>query len=142
MNWIILTGILTGIFIIGSIITIVLTIKDVGYLDWFIFNIFWYVVWGFLLLFLWLIPGVNRANMKTNLIAFHNTRQMIELVIESGSEYDNIAISNAIIEKNTWLTEAKAGRERWGNWSLYPKEVDNMEYIVIPKNETTKGDVL
>ena len=60
--------------------------------------------------------------------------EMIQEVIESGSDYDNIAISQTIIEYNTWLTKAKTDKEMWDTWSPYVYEdLDSLDYV-MPRN--------
>lgn len=61
--------------------------------------------------------------------------EMIQEVIESGSDYDNISISQTIIEYNAWLTKAKTDKEMWGTWSQYVYEdLDSLNYLLLKNN--------
>lgn len=67
---------------------------------------------------------------KQEVMKYRNNYEMIQQVIESGTEYDNIAISQTLIEYNAWLSGAKADKQMWGNWSEYVYEdLDSLTYI-------------
>lgn len=75
---------------------------------------------------------------KQEVMKYKKDYEMIQEVIKNGSEYNNIAISQTLIEYNTWLSSAKADKELWGNWSEYVYEdLNSLEYIVklTPKGE-------
>lgn len=58
--------------------------------------------------------------------------EMIQLVEESGSEAENVALSQTKIEFNTWLSEARASLDYYGNWSGYyfvKDEIKNLNYL-------------
>lgn len=69
---------------------------------------------------------------KSELAKYEEKYQMIQLVEESGTELENVALSQAKIEFNDWLAGAKSSLNRWGNWSLYyyvKDEVLQLEYL-------------
>lgn len=71
---------------------------------------------------------------KSNIIEFEHQKEMIEQTVENGTDLENIAITQTIIEYNQWLAEAKASKEIYGIFSLYyGTDVDNMQPITIKR---------
>lgn len=57
-------------------------------------------------------------------------RIMCENVIEQGSTTDNIGVTNKILEYNTWLANARAGKEAFGSWSMWCNiDLNQFHYI-------------
>lgn len=84
---------------------------------------------GFLFCFIsvFIIP----LQSKQEYLEFQIQKEQVELVIESGNDYANLAISQTIIELNTWLAEAKANKQTYGCFSnYYYIDLDNIEPIV------------
>lgn len=65
---------------------------------------------------------------------FVYTQQMVN-EIYIGDEYtqlENAGLNNKIIEINQWLTQAKASKKQFGNWSVYcTVDIDSLEYIKL-----------
>lgn len=60
------------------------------------------------------------------------TSQMIERVIEEGSDLENIEINKQIIEYNKKIAEAKAAVKSWGKWSPWSAyDVDALKYVRV-----------
>lgn len=61
--------------------------------------------------------------------------EMVQEVVLNGKDLENITITEKILEYNNWLSEAKADKETWGNWSIYYKEdLDSLRPIVVSRN--------
>ena len=77
---------------------------------------------------------------KREYLEFIEQKAIIEQVIESGDVYDNISISQSVIEANKWLAKAKASKKSYGCFSKYYKiDLDDIDPINILKKE--QGDV-
>lgn len=77
--------------------------------------------------------GLNLQNQRDKDLYIEKA-QMIEQVIESSGDLENAGISNAIIEYNSWLAEAKTSKARYGIWSsYYYVDISGMDYL------TSKG---
>lgn len=62
--------------------------------------------------------------------------EMVQEVILNGKDLENIRITETILNYNNWLSEAKADKETWRNWSKYYKEdLDSLKPIVIKRNK-------
>lgn len=46
-------------------------------------------------------------------------KEYVEMAIENGSELENVAITQIVIEQNQWLANAKASAKTYGAWSVY-----------------------
>lgn len=69
---------------------------------------------------------------EKQLIAFENTREVVQQAYINGTDLDNVSITNSIIEANQWLAEAKAEKETYGIFSMYYYiDLDDIEPIVI-----------
>ena len=80
------------------------------------------------------ISVVGSAIAKYEAAHFKQQKEYVEMVIENGTELENLAISHTIIEQNMWLAEAKASLEMFGQFSkYYVTNVDELEPIIIIK---------
>lgn len=71
---------------------------------------------------------------KAEIIEFEHQKEMIEQTVENGTDLENIAITQTIIEYNQWLAEAKASKEIYGIFSFYyGTDIDNMQPITIKR---------
>lgn len=69
---------------------------------------------------------------SSSIIQWQETYNMIKAVEEAGTDIENIALSQTKIQFNTWLTEARASLEYWGNWSRYywvADELQTLQYL-------------
>ena len=46
-------------------------------------------------------------------------KEYVEMAIKNGSELENVAITQIVIEQNQWLANAKASAQTYGAWSVY-----------------------
>ena len=46
-------------------------------------------------------------------------KEYVEMAIANGSELENVAITQIVIEQNHWLANAKASAQTYGAWSVY-----------------------
>lgn len=46
-------------------------------------------------------------------------KEYVEMAIKNGSELENVAITQIVIEQNQWLAKAKASAQTYGAWSVY-----------------------
>lgn len=46
-------------------------------------------------------------------------KEYVEMAIQNGSELENVAITQIVIEQNQWLANAKASVQAYGAWSSY-----------------------
>lgn len=73
---------------------------------------------------------INPISANIEYKTFIENAKNIEYVYDSGSNYDNIAISNKVIELNTWLAQARADVELFGCMSMYyTVDLDSIDYI-------------
>lgn len=71
---------------------------------------------------------------KAKIIEFEYQREVIEQTVENGTDLENIAITQTIIECNQWLAKAKANKKMYGIFSFYyGTDVDNMQPITIKR---------
>lgn len=71
---------------------------------------------------------------KSEIIEFGHQKEMIEQTVENGTDLENIAITQTIIEYNQWLAKAKTNKEIYGIFSFYyGTDVDNMQPIMIKR---------
>ena len=72
----------------------------------------------------------------SEVIKYKEKCEMIQEVVLNGNEYENISITQTIIEQNSWLSEAKADKKMFGIFSMYLfEDIDSLEYIKIEKGE-------
>lgn len=101
-------------------------------------------------IFVFIIPFIiclvlaisNPMQAKRKYRTFCYQREMIEEIIESGEDLDNVSISQTIIEANEWLAKAKASKEMYGCFSSYYKiDIENIKPIQRPQKQESKKDV-
>ena len=57
---------------------------------------------------------------------------MVENLIEDSNGYQDVGITNKVIEYNSWLAKARSSQEIYGNWSRYYNlDLSQLEYIKI-----------
>lgn len=79
-----------------------------------------------------LISIVNPLCVKQEVAYWGNFVEMVELTIDSASDYQTVGIAGDIINYNSWLAEAKTSQELWGNWSSYYNiDLSQLNYIQI-----------
>lgn len=80
-----------------------------------------------------IISGIaGSVSAKQEYLEFIEIKKSIELVYQSGNEYDNITISTKIIEANAWLAQAKADKQTLGCMSKYcALNLESLEYITL-----------
>ena len=60
------------------------------------------------------------------------TYTMVEYVYDEKQDFENIKLTQTILELNTWLTNARADVKAYGNWSKYSVlDLDNLKYISL-----------
>lgn len=61
-------------------------------------------------------------------------KEYVELAIENGEDFENIAITQIVIENNEWLAQAKASKLTYGCFSrFYNIDLSNLEPITIQR---------
>ena len=120
--------IVTGIGIIFLIIGYICA--NVWYIDWLGITAF---VIGTLATCVGVVCAICFPLIAHGKVAtYKENYNMVQMVIESGSETNNIAISQTIIEYNSWLSEAKASKKTFGIFSEYCLEnLDELKYITL-----------
>lgn len=74
------------------------------------------------------LAGKREANY------FVAQKEYVELAVENGEPLENIAITQTIINQNTWLANAKASKATYGCFSKYYNvNLDDLEPIVIDR---------
>ena len=69
---------------------------------------------------------------RAKVVQFEETREIIVMSVESGTDLENIGITQTIIDCNEWLAKAKASAKTFGVWSsYYGLGVEDMEYIKL-----------
>ena len=57
---------------------------------------------------------------------------MVETLVDSSTGYQDVGITNKIVEYNSWLAQARSSQEIYGNWSPYFNiDLSQLEYIKI-----------
>lgn len=59
------------------------------------------------------------ANAQKEVNYFIAQKEYVEMAIKNGSELENVAITQIVIEQNQWLANAKASAQTYGAWSVY-----------------------
>ena len=73
-----------------------------------------------------------RIDATKKIQCFEETRNMITITVDNNNETENFGVTQAIIEKNTWLVETKTSVKKYGMWSLYyGLGVEDLEYISL-----------
>lgn len=79
---------------------------------------------------------VNPIQAKKEIQTFYEQKQIIEEVIDTSEDLDNVSLTQTIIEMNKWLSEAKASIKTYGCFSKYwNKDVESIEPIRRPQKE-------
>lgn len=57
---------------------------------------------------------------------------MVENLIEDSNGYQDVGITNKVIDYNSWLAQARSSQEIYGNWSsYYGIDLSQLKYIKI-----------
>lgn len=73
-----------------------------------------------------------RFQAKAETIQFEETREAIMASVVSGTNLENIGITQTVIDCNKWLARARASVKTFGLWSgYYGLGVEYMEYIKL-----------
>lgn len=76
----------------------------------------------------------HEVQPKHELIQFEETKAIVEQAYENGAGFDNVAITQMVIEKNQWIADVKASLRKYGKWSIYwGFDIDSVEPIVLHK---------
>lgn len=101
-------------------------LEFIGLLCGVIFGIAWLIS---------LILAISGPIMaKQELQEYSNNKKIVENAIKSGDSYNNVAITQKIIEANSWYAKAKSYKDTYGNWSMY-YEIDFDKVEIIGKGE-------
>lgn len=77
-------------------------------------------------------PIALRFEAKAEIVQFEETREVIMVSAESGTNLENVGITQTVIDCNKWLAEARASVKTYGLWSVYHGlGVEYMEYIKL-----------
>lgn len=126
------SGGLTALFIVMLILGLRYDIDAL-----WISGLFCSILFGLCAIILGSVSLGNDINAKREQQEWQEKRIMIELVVENGGEYDNVGISNTIIEYNNWLAEVKVSKDRYGIFSsYYAIDISDMEYLTLPKKDS------
>lgn len=73
---------------------------------------------------------------KKEIVMYQYTREYAIQSIESGSDFENISITEQILKMNAWLAEAKSNQAVYGMWSVYnipriSEQIEELEPIVL-----------
>lgn len=83
-------------------------------------------------IFITIVMVFCRIDATKKIQCFEETRDMITITVNSNDETENFGVTQAIIEKNTWLVEVKTSVKKYGMWSLYyGLGVEDLEYISL-----------
>ena len=75
---------------------------------------------------------ITLVNARVEYEEFLLTKEIVQEAYENGTELDNISMTQTIIEKNEWLTKAKANKKTKGVLSVYYYiDLDDVEPIRI-----------
>jgi hypothetical protein len=81
-----------------------------------------------------LIGLINPVVAKKEISEFNIQKEYIQMAVINGNDLENIAITQMIIEQNTWLADAKASLETFGAFSrYYGTDLEDLEPIVIER---------
>ena len=77
-------------------------------------------------------PVALRFEAKAEIVQFEETREVVMMSAESGTNLENVGITQTVIDCNKWLAEARASVKTYGLWSVYHGlGVEYMEYIKL-----------
>ena len=81
-------------------------------------------------LFLVAAAIINPISAKNEVRVYQYQYEMSESLIEDGNLEQNILIGSVAKDSNIWLANARADKERWGEWSMYYDcDLDSLKYI-------------
>lgn len=104
------------IFVIG----IVLLVIDRVFQGWkFLLGLLSALVDGVLFLAFLSISILVPMKARKEYNQFLEQQIVIEELIESGTDYDNISVTQSLISANEWLVGAKASKKTYGCFSAY-----------------------
>ena len=84
---------------------------------------------------------ITLVNSKVEYEEFLLTKEIVQEAYENGTGLDNLSITQTIIEKNEWLTKAKANKKIKGILSVYYYiDVENVDPISIKSGERKDED--
>lgn len=76
----------------------------------------------------------HEVQPKYELIQFEETKAIVEQAYQNGNDFDNMAITQMVIEKNQWIANVKADLRKFGKWSIYwGFDINSVDPIVIHK---------
>lgn len=79
-----------------------------------------------------IVPIVCRCEARADIIQFEETREVVMVSVESGTDLENVGITQSVISCNNWLANAKASVKTFGIWSrYYGLGVEDIEYIKL-----------
>ena len=91
---------------------------------------------GFVSFVLLLVGIFAPVGAKKEIETFKYQKEFIEETVENGNDFENITISQTIIEQNKWLANAKAGLNTYGCFSRYwGQGIENLEPIKIERGQ-------
>lgn len=129
-----------GVIIAGIVVVLICAASRADYNKYLLAGcIFWFCVGIALLGFLPLCILLPKRAHK-EVAKYKYDYEMVQEVILNGTDLENIKITETVLDYNNWLSEAKADKETWGNWSVYYKEdLDSLNPIVIRRNDSKGG---
>jgi hypothetical protein len=75
---------------------------------------------------------VNPIVAKQEVTEFNYTKQMVIETVDKGSNEQNYAVTNTVIEMNKWLADARASKDFYGIFSAYYLlDLDSIDPIII-----------
>ena len=76
---------------------------------------------------------------KREIVEFEYKKEYVETAVENGEEFENISITQTVIESNEWLAKAKAELDIFGCFSQYYKlGLENIEPIAVKNRKITQ----
>jgi hypothetical protein len=84
-----------------------------------------------------LIPSIfSPIKAKKEYQTYIIQKEFVEEAYSNGTELDNIAMTQTIIEMNDWLINAKVNKKFYGNWSKYYNlDIDSLEPITAHRQD-------
>lgn len=127
MMWLVVVGAIVLLSIIGIILSHIFWRND--WADWAM-PVSIIALVGSIIITIPIVFGRIEATKKIQ--CFEETRNMITITVDNNDETENFGVTQAIIEKNTWLVEVKTSVKKYGMWSLYyGLGVEDLEYISL-----------
>ena len=76
----------------------------------------------------WITP----ISVAHNIAYWEEFAPMAQKIFNSANNYERVAIADKIVEYNTWIAEAKASQNFWGNWSpYYQVDLSQLQMITL-----------